>query len=79
MNKLTKIAIAISLFTSLVAKAEEMAAEPAQEQAEAINHFESIPGYEAADEANLDSEAVAAEETILDEAVSSEEAELPQS
>ncbi len=77
MNKLTKIAIAISLFTSLVVKAEEIALEAAQEetaQEEVINHFESIPGYEA------NAEEAAGEESVLDQAVSSEaEAELPQS
>ncbi len=80
MNKLIKIALAAALFTSLASKAEEMAVDATHElqahQAEPINYLEAIPH---ADEANLESASAAAEEEILEEAVSSEEAELPQS
>ncbi len=77
MNKLTRIAIAFALFTSLAVKAEEMAVEAAHEEpAELTNHLEAIPEYQA-----LGAEQPAAEheESILDQAVSTEEAELPQS
>jgi|GEM_PF-3516764 len=70
MNKLIKIALVAALFTSLVAKAEELALEAAHEeqaQEEVINHFESIPGYQANE--------AAAEEEILDQSVSHEAAE----
>ncbi len=82
MNKLTKIALVTALFTSLVAKAEELAASPAEHQeaqVEAINPLDSTPDYQAS---AAEHEEQAQEDSILDEAVSSQEAnqeKLPQS
>ncbi len=79
MNKLIKITLVTILFTSIAAKAEEMSLEASHEataQEEVINHFESIPGYEA----NAAEAQAEEQEEVLDEAVSShDETELPQS